>query len=226
MAGAHIRIKPLNEPETILSEATTDEEGFAKTGPLPLDNGKPTSFWVEIVHKDQRGITWKFKGERAFALSSGASPVYAGWTMQRMHQVVNLRVREGAESRLCTSPEGRALLEDVNEWLSSLVHAYPSAGACLAGKILDEILRIQGRAEGWWKSEWDQDDRLTLGNLLRKPEVERALDSRFPGFHQRLLNVSVSVRNAGAHHSGYDVTMIQAMAASEVVMDLLNRWIV
>lgn len=225
MAGAHISIKPLNKPKTIITEASTDEDGVAKTGPLPLDNGERTIFWVEIVHKDQRGITWKFKGERAFDTPDASGRVYAEWPMKRMHQVIHLSLSESTRCRLCTSPEGRALLEDVNEWLSSLVHAYPSAGACLAGKILDELLRIQGRSEGWWKSEWDQDERLTLGTLLRKPEVETALDTRFPGFHQRLLSVSVSVRNAGAHHSGYDVTMIQALAASEVVMDLLNRWV-
>lgn len=224
MANASVELEPLNVRDAEAASGTSGSDGLCKLDLHPIAAKVEATYRVSISHKDSRGISWKFKGQSTLAFEYPPGTVCRTGTMDRMHSKVPLRLKDEVRTNFLQSPGGLAFLEEVNELLETLRHSYPSAAACMTGKVLDDFLRLKGRAEGWWKPEWDNDDHLTLGILLGKSEVKHEVDRHFPGIYRRLLVVGTPVRNAGAHHSGYDVTMFQAMAASEIVMDLFNGW--
>jgi hypothetical protein len=92
----------------------------------------------------------------------------------------------------------------------------------LVGKVLDGAIKLKGRGQEWWNSDWS---RSTLGNLLREPVIkDKMIEKIGDGGWQRLRGSGVYVRNVGSHQDFERVSMDDAVASARVLFDFLTRW--
>lgn len=133
----------------------------------------------------------------------------------------SLLVKSSVWRNLLGSTTGEFLLPDLQELVDTLGGGYPSATLCLAGKVLDGVLKTKGVGT-WWDNGWDRD---TLGVLLGRDPIKKAIRSDMgDGFLTRLEAVTLPLRNLGAHQKFTHATMSESHAVASVVVELLNKW--